>query len=86
MEITDKERAVLKGIIDSEYNGDNGRNPIWSWSIRCNLPKRTIPGVVGSLAKKGLVQCDKGETKDEDTVVLTEAGYALVAGYAASKA
>lgn len=77
--LTDSELKVLNGIVDSEYNGsgndvDNGVW-IWSWSIRAKgIAKKSIPGVVASLVKKGLVGCDAGETRKEDSLFLTDLG------------
>ena len=78
MKITELERKVMQGIVDSEFqNGSDGRSPIWSWSIRCDVAKKSIPGVVSSLVKKQLAYCD-GEGKDA-CVALTDVGIGCLA-------
>ena len=78
--ITELERQVMQGILDSEYadgnpgDEENGSAEIWAWSIRCKVARSSIPGVVASLVKKGLVRCQDGDTKKEDTLWLTGAG------------
>ena len=56
--LTANELTVLKAIDDSEY-GCYLTDAIWSFSIadNCNLAPTSIPGVVSSLVKKGLVRC-----------------------------
>ena len=78
MTLTDLESDVLmNGIGRNDYlDGDIGA-AVWSNSVHdfCRTCKKSqVPGVVGSLAKKGLVSCN-GES-----VKLTAAGVALVMG------
>jgi hypothetical protein len=78
--ITENERKVLQAIIASEYNDDKGDQEIWTFTIayHCTLAKRSIPGVVASLSKKGLVVCAAGAKKIEDTVRITDEGFAAL--------
>lgn len=68
--LTTNELAVLRAIDSSEY-GDALCDQIWSFSIADNsdLPQRSIPGIVSSLAKKGLTV--SGASGGEDTVAMT---------------
>lgn len=91
MKITTNEAHVLNLIAHNLYQPTNGGRPetfedtasIWSHSIdhatiACQIARRSLPGVVASLSKKGLVRC--GSVGDvfsiSDTVALTRAGFA----------
>lgn len=90
MKITTNEAHVLNLIAYNLYQPTNGDRPeafrdtasIWSHSIgdasiACKIARRSIPGVVASLSKKGLVRCGSvGDTSDMDTVALTREGFA----------
>lgn len=82
MNITELEKKVMQGILRSEFNdGSEKSHPIWSWSIRADgVAKKSIPGVVASLAKKGLAICD-GEGK-ESCVCLSDEGMKMLAASA----
>jgi len=74
--ITPNERAVIVGIYQSEY-ADGGEQPnIWSWSIRApGIAKASLPGIVGSLSKKGLVECEEFDIgARENTVRISTRG------------
>jgi hypothetical protein len=85
MKITANEMALLKGIVNSEYQGGDTvvGYAIWSWSATDNAsPKfesrKTASGTMASLVKKGLaVSSGSG---DERTCWITEAGHAVVKG------
>lgn len=78
--LTDLEREALRGIYRSEYH-DVGRPAIWSFSVEYNCDERitckNVGGVIGSLAKKGVVSCNQGERADDDTITVTAAGETL---------
>jgi hypothetical protein len=68
MKITDKERMVLENIARNDYTTLNGAEPecvrdtmCWSDCVSDgpnNVPAKSIPGIIGSLVKKGLVITD----------------------------
>lgn len=77
--LTNNEITMLCMIATSEYcnNGSpptmaSECTPVWSNCLR-GLPSTSIPGVISSLSKKGLVAC-YGRGKDA-TVELTSAGF-----------
>lgn len=76
--LTALELDVLKAIDASEY-GDSLTDGVWSFSIaqniRAGVAKRSIPGVVASLSKKGLVVVS-GYGTSESYVTITDAGAA----------
>ena len=91
MTTTVKEQAVLVAIYwnfygncgISERTGREQRldSPVWSDCINhsskpSGVEGRSLPGVVSSLAKKGLVTCDKDS--EGDLITLTEAGLAAL--------
>jgi hypothetical protein len=74
--ITQNERAVLVGIYQSDY-ADGGTQPhIWAWSINApSIAKASLPGVVASLSKKGLVSCMEYDIgSDDNTIAVTTRG------------
>ena len=79
--MTEKERAVLTAVRDSDYHDsqDPVGNPVWSNCLApahvgdTHVSTRAFPGVVASLAKKGWVVCSGG-TRHERTVALTQPG------------
>ena len=89
MNITHLETAVLDCIVRNTYQPTNGMVPdayselssIWSHSIldadstyAATVNPRSLPGIVSSLAKKGLVKTyDEGK---DSTLYLTETGFA----------
>jgi hypothetical protein len=80
MKITDKEHAVIHGIIHSEYNSSapDDSDDVWSWSVAYNckpaVVKTSVPGVIASLVKKGLAVCSQNEVRKDDCVRLTDRG------------
>jgi hypothetical protein len=85
--ITEKERALLEGIRDSQYH--DGQDPIehatWTWDALDNsgLNPESRGGVASSLEKKGLAWFDQATTKaigsgDDDTCAITAAGMAAL--------
>jgi hypothetical protein len=73
VKLTALEVDVLKGLYASEYH-DGGPQPyIWSWAIRNQLATPAqLPGVVSSLAKKGITRSDG--SGEERAVAVTELG------------
>jgi hypothetical protein len=73
--ITKLELEALRAIDNSEY-GDSLGSDIWDWSVAQNIVEGTspksVPGILSSLSKKGLVICN-GEGK-EATVGMTDMG------------
>jgi len=80
--ITLLERQMILNIAHSQYNPVNGYNPAsasdtvtYAFDV-VNTPEDK--GVISSLIKKGLVNFYKDPyDKDDNTVCLTEAGYAV---------
>ncbi len=78
--LTPRERSVLLAVRDSEYH--DGRDPVGSqvWS-NClsaeGIEPSSLPGVVSSLSKKGLVLCQGN--RNDSTVELTAEGAAALA-------
>lgn len=78
MNITNKELAVLKAIDDSDY-GDTITDSIWTFSIADNVEgvdKKSLPGVISSLNKKGLVNSNNEAyvSLNDATISMTDAG------------
>lgn len=95
VKLTAMELAALTAIDHSEY-GDALDEPIWSFSVTDNIdkaiPKKSVPGIVSSLSKKGLVHCSGGGAPistgapDDATIMMSEAGIrAYVAAVGADK-
>jgi hypothetical protein len=85
--ITEKERALLEGIRDSQYHDgrDPVDNPTWTWDALDNsgLNPESRGGVASSLEKKGLAWFDQATTKaigsgDDDSCAITAAGMAAL--------
>lgn len=80
--LTQNETYVLDRLADNDFmDGLTGRDAVgkelWSDCIYApDLPSTSIPGVVSSLSKKGLVKC--AGTGRDATLWLTEAGAAIV--------
>lgn len=76
MATTDKERAVLVAIRDSEYRTTADlTEPVWSFGLEAEgVTPAGMGGVFASLAKKGMVLLSG--SGDEATVSLTERGIA----------
>jgi hypothetical protein len=60
MKITEIERLVLQGVVDSEYHDGRAavHDPVWTWSANPwghNANVRVFAGAVSSLVKKGWV-------------------------------
>ena len=76
MKTTEKEKAVLKGILNSEYQ--DGEDPIdrevFTFSV--NPPegcdRTSMGGIIASLEKKGLIFV--GEDEGDDTIAITAEG------------
>jgi len=91
MNITPLETAVLDCIARNLYQESNGGVPdsyaetgaIWTWGILTDttstyagtVAKRSLPGVIASLVKKGLVNSYQDACRRDDTVCLTEDGF-----------
>lgn len=77
MKLTALELAVLKAIDESEYGGDL-TDLIWTFSVDDHLPasikSTSIPGIVSSLVKKGLVVSSPAFMGDDATIGMTSAG------------
>lgn len=79
--ITKNEAIILHSIATSEFAPGNGARPtsyaetgaVWSNCLD-GVPRTSIPGVVASLSKKGLVTCEGAGS--EAVVAMTEAGFA----------
>ncbi len=59
--LTENEIAVLIALNNNHY-GDHGSRVIWDWAVNdsfkpTTLTGKSLAGVIGSLAKKGLVSC-----------------------------
>ena len=95
MNITKREAEVLDLIARNLYQPVNGAVPetytdtsaIWSMLIldscsefAATFPKRSLPGVCASLAKKGLVDAFNDLKRRDDTIALTETGFAAWRG------
>jgi hypothetical protein len=82
IELTDGEIAVLYALETSQYHDgqDPVGNPVWSTDLHLDttLPAKSVPGVVSSLSRKGLVECSGGRPADA-TVCLTKAYRAVKA-------
>jgi len=77
MKLTTKELILLKAIDASEY-GDRLLDSVWTFTITDNsdLNPRSVPGIIASLLKKGLV-ITGGSTRSNDddyNIAMTEAG------------
>lgn len=70
MKTTDLEAKLLRNIALNEFAPSNGATPetfeecgtVWSDCLDCGpekIPSRSIPGLVASLVKKGLVGSDR---------------------------
>lgn len=72
--VTSNELEALRGIDHSEY-GDCITTPVWSFSVteNCLLKTRSVPGVVSSLVKKGLVTVSDSGTAVA-CIAMTKAG------------
>lgn len=68
--LTQNEKEMILAIVNSEYSSEPG-DLVWSFSV-CGTKEKA--GVVGSLAKKGLVSCQ--DYDGEDAVALTDKGIA----------
>lgn len=87
MNITPNEHAVLRSLLTNYYTSENGAIPdsydacsmmVWTHSIAdANEPyrglPRSLPGIVSSLVKKGLVKSEGGGK--DDCTWLTETGF-----------
>lgn len=82
--ITDKELAVLRAILRSDYQNGTAREdvvgkPVWSFSVtdQCDLPPASMGGAVASLHAKGLVGTQNCRGEDA-TLWLTSRGWATL--------
>lgn len=76
IKLTPNEFKVLAAIDASEY-GDTLGSAVWTFTIQdhCDLTPRSIPGVVASLSKKGLVRI--AGTGREAEIGMSEQGQAV---------
>lgn len=62
MNLTNLEKAVVTNILRGDYAPGGGQvSPVWSSGLDCGpgkIDSKSIPGVVGSLSKKGLLATD----------------------------
>lgn len=68
IELTANEVAVLKSLANNYY-GD-GQGGVWSWAVNdsdtpSGIEGKALSGVVGSLAKKGVVYSEKYSPKED---------------------
>ena len=80
-QITDKEKAVLNSIPNSEYidfeKDDRRVINFPTWTFTCEdsgIKGKALSGVISSLVKKGLVGVESS-SKGEETIWLTEKGF-----------
>lgn len=81
--LTALELAGLRAIDASEY-GEFLLDEIWAFSVADNIDKsiakKSVPGIVSSLSKKGLVRCSGGGqpisrgAPDDATTAMTDKG------------
>jgi hypothetical protein len=83
--LTEKETILIQAILDSEY-GDLPTDEVYTeyLSDDCSLDATSVPGIVSSLKKKGIVEvseqdlgispCDGRRGRWMDTIALTESG------------
>ena len=76
MKLTDKERTILNGIFESEYNGESGQTWTFSAIEHSGLDGRIASGVLASLVKKEFVTMGGtyGDDQDESTITITDLG------------
>jgi hypothetical protein len=84
VKLTELEAKLLRNIALNDYQPLNGGEPklfsqtsaVWSNCLDCGpetIAKKSIPGIVASLVKKGLVWTMDAGT--DSTIALTEAGF-----------
>jgi hypothetical protein len=75
MKITSLELQILKGITKSDFYENGQGSVVYGWSVyeTCGIPRKSCPGVVSSLVKKGLVGVDG--SGDERALWITTLGY-----------
>jgi hypothetical protein len=78
MSLTGNEKKMLDNIARNDFNG-NPDEPVWSNCLDDGphgefVPRSSFGGIVSSLRKKGLVECDNGWQDSEGTVCLTAKG------------
>ena len=76
MQLTDKEHSVMQALMFNNY-GENG-DGVWSWAVNDSdkpscVSGKELSGVVGSLAKKGLLSSEEYE-RNQAVIYLTKAG------------
>ena len=79
MKLTGKEKIVLENIARNDYTTGNGAEPetvrdtyCWADCVDCgpnNISRKSLPGIIGSLVKKGLV------LTDGECIELSEEGF-----------
>jgi DNA-binding MarR family transcriptional regulator len=88
MNVTEKELAVLKSIINNDYQTfdieDKNMINQPTWTFVCEdsgVKGKSLSGVISSLSKKGLVESDyDGKNVSDSTILITEAGYNALQG------
>jgi hypothetical protein len=80
MKLTPRETKVLKAMAFNHYGEGTCT---WSWAMNesrapSGIKGKELSGVIASLAKKGLLSVEKGETKKDDAIYTTEAGKAAM--------
>ncbi len=86
--LTENEIIIIINIAENEYAPLNGDVPtryidtsggVWADCINAGpftIPEKSIPGICGSLSKKGLIVCDTVFAFGRDACVgLTEKGF-----------
>jgi DNA-binding MarR family transcriptional regulator len=78
--LTESEIAVLRSLANNHY-GDKG-DGVWSWAVNhsdtpSGITGKALSGVMGSLAKKGLITSEEYE-RNEDVIWMTDEGKATV--------
>ena len=75
MNITPLELVLLKGITRSDFYENGQASIVYGWSVyeTCGINRKSCPGVVSSLSKKGLVGIEGEGT--EHCLWITPLGY-----------
>ena len=87
--LTEYESSVLNDIATSDYNQNNGSLPrsteesatyLWVDEIAANvgLAMNQVKGVLGSLVKKGIIDIDDIDSKEDTLVQIQKKGIDLL--------
>ena len=67
---TENELSLMIAIVENEYS-NSLYDVVWLHSLTINMDKQSLPGIIGSLVKKGLV------FSDGDHISLSELGVSV---------